>query len=183
LDSKLNTDRLAAIVELESFAGQQEQWLPLVTARLQDEDAEVRKSALLLLAKTHEKSALPQALNLLNDKSDEVRRSAMTAIRMLGNKDDAAQLVSAAADEEDTEIKILLLETALELGHEKAIPLLIQIMQNDAVFADDAYHSLRGHIQFEFTRNEIEKVKQWWQEHKNRLQWDEKTKMFSSKDE
>jgi zinc/manganese transport system permease protein len=181
LNSQLSTDRLAALFELESFTDKKNQWLPLVTERLQDEDAEVRKSALQLLAKTHEKSALPQALNLLHDKSDEVRRSAIAVVRILGNKDDASKLIDSAMLEEDTEIKILLLETALELGHEKAIPLMIQIMQDDAVFADDAYHSLRGHIQFEFTRTETEKVKRWWEEHRDRLQWDENTKMFSSK--
>jgi hypothetical protein len=182
LNSRLGTDRLAALFELESFTDEKSQWLPLVMERLQDEDAQVRKSALQLLAKAHEKSALPQALNLLHDKSDEVRRSAIATIAVLGGKNEASKLVDSAAPEEDTEIKILLLETALELGHESAIPLMIQIMQDDPVFADDAYHSLRGHIQLEFTRTETEKVKRWWEERKGRLQWDEKTKMFSSKD-
>jgi HEAT repeat protein len=181
LSSRLNTDRLTAILALESFADQKDDWLPLVIERLQDEDAEVRKSALQLVTKMQEKSALPQISNLLDDKSDEVRKSAIEAMKILGNKDDGAKLINSAAIEEDTEMKILLLETALELGNEKAIPAMIQIMQDNGVFADDAYHSLRGHVQFEFTRNEIEKVKRWWEENKDRLQWDEKTKMFSSK--
>ena len=182
LDSKLNAERQAAILDLESFIDEKDQWLPLVKERLRDEDAEVRKSALQLLIKIHEQEVLPQAFELLNDKSDEVRRSAIEAIKILGSRDDADRLVSAAALEADTEMRILLLETALELGHERAIPPLIQIMQTDHVFADDAYHSLRGHIHFEFTRNEVEKVAHWWKEHKDRLQWDERNKMFSSQD-
>jgi zinc/manganese transport system permease protein len=181
LSSRLNTDRLTAILALESFADKKSEWLPLVIGRLQDEDAEVRRSALQLVTRMQEKSALPQISNLLNDKSDEVRKSAVEALKILGNKDDGAKLISSAINEEDTEMKILFLETALELGNEKAIPEMIQIMQNDNVFADDAYHSLRGHIQFEFTRNNPEKVKRWWKENRNKLRWDEKTRMFSLK--
>jgi hypothetical protein len=181
LSSRLNTDRLAAILILESHTDQKSQWLPLVAERLHDEDAEVRKSALQLLAKTQESSALPQIFSLLHDKSDEVQRSAIDAIKVLGDKDDATKLIGAAEGEEDTEIKIQLLEAAMELGNEKAIPLMIQIMKDDNVFSDDAYHSLRSHLRLEFTRNEGEKVKRWWEENKNKLQWDEKTKMFSLK--
>jgi zinc/manganese transport system permease protein len=181
LSSRLNTDRLAAILILESHTDQKSHWLPLVAKQLDDEDAEVRKSAIQLLAKTQERSVLPQIFGLLYDKSDEVRSSAIDAIKVLGNKDDAAKLVNAAEGEEDTEIKIALLGTALELGSESAVPLMIQIMKSDDFFADDAYHYLHSHLHFEFKRDEGEKVKRWWEENQGRLQWDEKTKMFSLK--
>jgi hypothetical protein len=124
---------------------------------------------------------LPQIFSLLHDKSDEVRSSAVDAVKVLGNKDDAAKLINAAESEEDTEIKIALLGTALELGSENAVPLMIQIMKSDDFFADDAYHYLHSHLHFEFKRDEGEKVKRWWEENQDRLQWDEKTKMFSLK--
>ncbi|MCI0698223.1 metal ABC transporter permease [candidate division KSB1 bacterium] len=181
LSGRLNTDRLAAILILESHTDQKSQWLPLVAERLHDEDAEVRKSALQLLVKTQERSVLPQIFSLLHDKSDAVRSSAIDAIKVLGDKDNAAKLTSAAESEEDTELKIKFLEVALELGNEQAIPMMIQLMKNDEVFSEDAYHSLRSHLHFEFTRDEGEKVKRWWEENRDRVQWDQKTKMFSLK--
>lgn len=65
-----------------------------------------------------------------------------------------------------------MLETALELGNAEAIPQLIEIMQADVIFADEAYHHLRSHVQFEFTKNDTKKVKDWWNKNHEKLQWD-----------
>ncbi len=178
LSSPLSTDRQSAILNLASFAGQKNQWMPLVIEKLHDEDAEVRKGAVELAAKTGEHSALPQILKLLNDKSDDVRRSAIQAVKTLGDGDAAVKLIKSAQVEEDVEIKIQLLETALSLGNPDAIPALLQIIESGGIFADDAYDHLQRHIGLKFKPGEAQKVKRWWEERRGKLLWDEGAKMF-----
>ena len=181
LDSKLSTDRQTAIVNLELYTDKKTRWLPMLLERLHDDDAEVRKGAAGLLTKIHEQSALSPILDLLKDKSDDVRRTAIEAIKTLGDGNAAKKLVESAQSEEDIELKIQLLETALSLGNADAIPALIQVIEDGGVFADDAYDHLKSHIQFEFKSTEVQKAKHWWEENKDKLQWDANAKMFVAK--
>jgi len=178
LSSKLSTDRQTAIINLELYPDKKSRWVSMLIERLHDDDAEVRKAAVELLTKIHEQSALSGIIDLLSDKSDDVRRSAIEAIRNLGDGNAAQRLIQSAQSEEDIELKIELLETAMELGNQQAIPMLIQIIEDGGVFADDAYDHLKQHVQFEFKRDEPQKVKQWWEEYHDRLEWDAKTKSF-----
>ena len=181
LTSKLGTDRQTALINLESYVDKKERWLTMLPERLHDDDAEVRNGAVKLIEKMEYKEALPQVLALLKDKSDVVKVSAINAARALGDMHSASELVQASKEEDDVEMQMNMLEAALELGTPEAIPLLIQIMQSDGIFADEAYHRLRAHVQFEFTRNEAPKIKDWWNKNGSKLQWDEKTKMFGLK--
>ena len=179
LGSKLSTDRQTAIINLESYTDKKGRWMPMLIERLHDDDAEVRKAAVGLAAKIHEQSALSDILGLLSDKSDDVRRSAIEAIRNIGDGNAAQRLIQSAQSEEDIELKIELLETAMELGNQQAIPMLIQIIEDGGVFADDAYDHLRTHVQFEFKNSEVQKVKRWWHENYKVLRWDEAKRVFT----
>lgn len=179
LSSSLSTDRVTAIGQLALFPQQQHEWMPAVLERLRDNDAEVRRAAVELVARTGFKEALAQVVDLLKDNSDVVRLAAVNAAKMLGDVYTASQIIEISKQEVDVEIRIEMLEAALELGNAEAIPMLIDIMRENGVFADEAYHRLRAHVQFAFTKDEAEKVEHWWRRNKQRLQWDEKTKMFS----
>ena len=92
LSSPLSTDRQAAIVNLELYGSEKNQWLSLAMEKLNDSDVEVRKASVDLFAKTKEQTALPQIMGLLDDKSDEVRESVINAIKILGNSESLQNL-------------------------------------------------------------------------------------------
>lgn len=182
LRSPLSTDRQSALADLEGFQDRKSEWLPLCIGRLKDEDAEVRKTAVGLIGKIGERKALPQILELLADRSDEVRHSVIGAAKILGDSATAELLVkSATQTETDEDLKIDILETALELGNPHAIPPLIGIIEQKGIFSDDAYDHLTRHVQVEFSADEVSKAKRWWEENHGKLTWNPATKMFISR--
>ncbi len=178
LQSKLSTDRQTALANLLEFAAQKDSWLTMVVDRLHDEDAEVRRAAVDLLVKLQERARLHEMLKLLDDKSDQVRKSVLNAVKTLGETRDGEEVVRAAQNEDDPEMKVAFLATALEIGNARAILPLIEIVRENGMFADDAYHAIRGHVQLEFTKNEIQKFLTWWKTNQNRIIWNSSTKMF-----
>lgn len=96
----------------------------------------------------------------------------------MGDSRDGEELISAAQDEEDPEIKVLFLAAAFELGNANACLPLVEVVQEKSIFAEDAYDALRAHVQFEFTRAEITKFVNWWNTNKNKIVWDASSKTF-----
>lgn len=178
LEGPLSTNRITAINQLVGFPEEKELWIPAVVPLLQDEDAEVRRSAVEALRKIGAREFLPEIAKLLYDRSDAVQLSAINALKRLGDRQVASRLIAAAKDEYDIEMKIEMLEASLELGDQEAISMLIDIMEDNGIFADDAYHALRAHVQFRFRKNEILKLRAWWIKNRGKMQWDKKTKMF-----
>jgi zinc/manganese transport system permease protein len=178
LESKLSTDRLTALANLESYSEKKSEWLDVVVKRLNDEDAEVRKSAVTLLVKLEVRNALPQIMPLLNDRSDEVQRSAAEAVKALGGKMEGQKLVELSKGKDDPEMKIYFLRNAMDLGCPDAVPALAKIMKEGGIFADDAFDAVRGHVQLNFNKNQGEKLHRWWTENERRIAWNEKAKEF-----
>lgn len=178
LNSQASTERQSGIHMLASFPDQQQEWIPLVTKALRDEDSEVRKAAVELLTKSHVASAEPDILQLLTDKSDDVRRSVLAAVKNFGDGIAAKKLVAASEKEDDPDMQIQFLETALELGDADAIPAMIHIIQNGGIFADDAHDHLQSHIPISFSVKDVGKIQRWWDTNHNKLRWDAATKKF-----
>jgi len=178
LSSKLRTDRQTALENLKAYKTEKSLWLPQAIEKLGDEDAQVRKTAVELLADLREGSVAERISLLLKDKSSDVRSSAVRALKSLGSTQASQPLVDAAKTEDDPEVKVQMLEAALELQSLQAIPELIRIIEDGGIFAREAYEHLRSHVAFEFQIGEIEKVKKWWRENNNKLTWDGTRKMF-----
>lgn len=178
LQSRLPTERVTALQNLASFTDKKSEWIEAVLRSLTDEDAQVRKAAVDLLTATNERERFSRILELLNDPSYDVRRSVVLAARRMATARDVPALVEAAQREEDPEIKVNLLETILELGGKEGIPLLIDMIREGGLFADDAYNALRSHVAIEFKRNEIEKIEAWWKNNQGLLLWDSDTRVF-----
>ncbi|MGB2867081.1 MAG: iron chelate uptake ABC transporter family permease subunit [Bacteroidota bacterium] len=178
LVSKMSTERLTALSNLESHIDQKGRWLASVLEKLSDEDAQVRKGAIELLTKVKETGSSSSIAMRLDDRSDEVRKAAAEALGRIGGRLESQKLVDAAAKEEDEEMKVEFLKTALELGNPNAVVPLISVLKQGSVFADDAYDAIRGHVQFEFRKNEGEKLLRWWGENAQRIQWEGGTKTF-----
>ena len=178
LSSSLSTDRQTAIANLEPYAVEKDRWLPRVRERLKDEDAEVRKAALHLLMRIKDQESMPAIFAALKDRSDEVQRSAIEAVRVLGDGQAAQKLIDAASSQDDVELKIEMLDTALELHDSDAIPLLVRIIQEGGVFASDAYDHLKSHIPISFKSTEVSIVTRWYEQNRSHLRWDEGTHAF-----
>ena len=178
LVSRMSTDRQTALSNLESHADQKNLWLPSVLEKLNDEDAQVRKGAIELLARVNDTGSASSIASRLNDKSDEVRKAAAVALGRIGGSGESQRLVEAATKEEDEEMKVEFLKTALELGNSNTLVPLVSILKGGSIFADDAYDAIRGHVQFEFKKNEGNKLLRWWNENKQRMVWDDSMKSF-----
>lgn len=178
LTGPLGTDRQVALSNLASYADRKNDWLPLVFGALRDRDAEVRKAAVGLLATLRDTAAADSLLPLLGDGSEEVQMSAVKALRTLGSPAAGKRLLERSAALDDPELKSTMLQAALEMGNADAIPPLIQMVTDGGLFADDAFEILKGHVDLPFHRDDPQKMKQWWDDNKTKLRWDEKKKMF-----
>jgi hypothetical protein len=181
LTSPLSTDRTVALLDLKAHAERKSVWLEQALQKLKDEDAEVRRSAIELFYSLKEKSALAQILILLEDKSDEVRKTASKAIEVLGDLEASKRLIDLATKEDDPELRLQFLSSAIQLGNVDAIPALAQMMNDGGIFAEDAYNILKQHVQLDFKEGEGDKVRHWSQQNSDKLQWDEMAKKFSTK--
>lgn len=180
LASPLSTDRTAALIDLKQYLETKDQWRSQVVLLLTDEDIEVRKAALDLFVSTKDTSVLANLLPLLRDESDEIRRSAAKTIEALGRPSVSGNLLDAARQEDDPEIKLQFLKSAIHLSNPEAIPMLISIIGEDGVFADDAYAILRSHTSIEFKRTEGDKILKWWTTNKGSMRWNETLKVFET---
>jgi len=178
LESKLSTDRQTALANLSDFADQRDQWMGKVLERLRDEDAEVRRAAVELLVKTGDRGRLAEILPLARDPSYTVRKSVLHAVLLLGESRDGELLVQVAEHEEDPEMKVAMLSTALNVGAAGALLPLVDIAREDGLFADEAYHALHDRVEFTFTKSTLDKLVQWWKTNQHRLIWDKATKRF-----
>ena len=179
LESPMATDRVAAVTNLRAFKDEKDQWVPLLVGRLNDQDAEVRRASLLTLVESGEKAFLPMIPKLLGDESDDVRQATVTALRTVGTRQQAGELVQAAKKEEDPEIKLSMLKTAVELGSPKALVELGMIVGEGGIFADDAYDALKGHLNIAFGKEETKRLIDWIKEHESQLEWNDSTRIFT----
>ncbi|MBI5214655.1 MAG: metal ABC transporter permease [Ignavibacteriae bacterium] len=178
LASPLGTDRLSALSYLESFHSNKEQWIPLVIEKLKDEDAQVRKSAIVLLQHANAQSAFSEILSMLHDKSDEVKNASLDAIKLMGDSSSATLLIEKAQTEDDPELQLQLLTTSLSLGSVSALPPLLHIIQEDGIFAEDAWEILKERIPFDFDELNVVKIETWLKNNSQYLKWNVSTKVF-----
>jgi zinc/manganese transport system permease protein len=178
LESKLATDRTVAISKLGSFPDRKNEWLPLLVKRLNDDDAEVRKAAIMEIVEVKDRTATPQLITLLRDPSSDVKDEVLKAFRVLGDTSVADSLISSVSQEDDPEMKIEFLGTALQLGDARAIPLLISLADSGGLFGSDAFDALQEHLEPRFKGGDVASLKKWWKEKQSRIEFDAGAKRF-----
>ncbi len=178
LESQLATDRVTAAANLKLFPGEKDRWVPLLVQRLKDQDSEVRQASLSVLAEVGDTSFLSHMPDLLRDESDAVRQAAVAALRTRGGAGNERVLLETAENEEDPEIRLSMLTTALELGSAKALVRLGQIVEEGGIFADDAFDALKGHLDVSFKKNETKELVSWIARHESELKWNPTTRAF-----
>ncbi|MBW7887852.1 MAG: metal ABC transporter permease [Bacteroidetes bacterium] len=178
LESTVRTERQTALANLSEYLDKKEEWKNSALACLDDEDAEVRKSAIMLFMQLSDRSVESKIAEKIYDPSDEVKRAASRALRKIGTEQSSAQLLAASKSVDDPELQLDFLQSALELKNAGAVPELIAIIKSRNLFADDAFDQLRSHVEISFSMNEIHKIENWWKEKNNRIMWNEEKHMF-----
>ncbi|HLE31081.1 MAG TPA: iron chelate uptake ABC transporter family permease subunit [Bacteroidota bacterium] len=181
LESQLTTDRVTAIANLKLFPQEREQWVPLLVERLRDQDAEVRRASISVLAEMGDTSFLPLVPALIKDESDAVRQAAVSAVRIIGAGTTSPELLKAAENEEDPEIRLSLLRTAVELGNVKGLVDLGRVVEEGGIFADEAFDALKGHLELSFRKDETKELVTWIAQHESELTWNPTTQTFTVK--
>jgi zinc/manganese transport system permease protein len=180
LESKLATDRTIALENISNFPDHKDEWLPIVVQRLTDEDAQVRRAAVQRIAELKEKSLASKVLPLIHDPSSSVRLDAIHALSSLGDQSTASTLLQSAASEDDEEVKVALLGSALALGESRAIPPLIAIAVSKSLFSSDAQTQLRDHLALPPSVKTLPELKKWWEANQHRLEFDAAAKQYRS---
>ena len=127
-------------------------------------------------------TAEKEILALLSDKSDDVRQAVLGAAKAYGDQDAGTVILQSAQKEDDPEMKIEMLETALLLRKAEAIPLLASMIEDGGIFASDAYDHLQSHVAFTFSIKETGKVKRWYEANRQKLVWNASTGKFAAKE-
>jgi len=99
-----------AMVSFEKFPEHKKRWVPLVTSMLEHPDHVAREDAATLLGKSGDLAAVPSLLARLSyekERDDAVREKVVKALRALDDASAAAPLVSAASQELEADIAVV----------------------------------------------------------------------------
>ncbi|OGU28692.1 MAG: hypothetical protein A2X67_09115 [Ignavibacteria bacterium GWA2_55_11] len=179
LESPVSTNRIGALSDLSQLVNRRDEWRPAVIAALADQDAEVRKTAVDILVRLEDRECLSSIDALLKDRSDVVQRSVISAFIRFGSSEDADKLVAAASTEEDPEMKVSLLKTAVHLGNVEGLKMLADIIKEGTVFSEDAEAVIRTHIQARLPVGDRPRLAEWLVSHADRLRWNQSQLMFT----
>ena len=177
LQTGAKSERMIALLTLEAEPELWPKVQPLVPDLLATADVEVRSKLLDLIVKRKALEFLPQVQLLLRTPNDLLREQALKAVRGLAQPGSAAAILSAAAVEQDDDIKVEMAEAALELGDARGIPFLLDVMENgDAAQARrDAFEHFAAHVESDLPFHaegnvaarsaEVSALRAWWQSH------------------
>ena len=104
----------------------------LVPFLLNDSAPEVRECAALGLAIMPDKSAVGPLVRALSDADAMTRNLAMNALVKIG-KDSVPALIECAKDKSSQSARILALRALAEIRDHRAIPVMMQVMEEDSV--------------------------------------------------
>lgn len=178
LESPLSSQRQSALVILGDYTTEKDKWIEDVRRGMNDEDSEVRSASIRLLTRIADRASLSSFLKLLHDPSGRVKQSALTGVRSLGTKSHGLALMEVEKKEEDEELRINLLEAALELGCAEAVIPLLDLAEKRGVFSEDAVKALSPHLPENIGQLNAEQLRLWWKENETKLQWNPKTHRF-----
>ncbi len=178
LTSPLGTDRLTAVANLESYLDKKELWIPTVIERLNDEDAQVRKSAITLLQLAKVQQAFSTIAQLIDDKSDDVRNTALGAFRSMGDTTAGNILVEKGLAEDDPELQLSIYSTALSIGSKKAISPLVTLIKDNGIFAEEARTILNQKLPHEFMVLKDDEIELWLTKNEPLLIWEQAQSIF-----
>jgi hypothetical protein len=174
LQTGAKSERMVALLTIESQPALWKKVQPLVPELLAHADIEVRSKLLDLIVDRHAVEYLPQVHALLSDPTDVVREQALKCVRRLAQKESIAPILQAAAKEEDEYIEVEMAEAVLELGSNDGVPRLLDVMEKgDAQQArKDAWEHLRAHVDLELPYHadgadgaraqEVQAIRAWW---------------------
>jgi zinc/manganese transport system permease protein len=148
LESGVKSEKIVALLRVEA---EPELWgrvQPLVAGLLANADVEVRLKLLDLIAARKDAQFLPQVHELLRAPDDVVREEALKTVRALARDESRGAILDAAQHEEDDDLRVELAESLLELGDQRGLPILLDVMHRGATqqARKDAYEHFEAHV-------------------------------------
>ncbi len=177
LEAGTKAERIQA---LSVVAQEPERWAEIQSrcaALLSSGEIEVRLELLDLIASLRKTEMLPHVHALLQDPDDTVRERALKCARELARPESVEPLLQAAASEQDEYLKVELAEAVIELGDDRGIPILFDVMESGEArqARKDAWEHLNAHIRPPLPfhpdldspehEEEIRALRRWWEEH------------------
>jgi hypothetical protein len=180
IESQSSSERQTAIGIFSSYPELKDRWLPYVKRCLNDEDSEVRRKALKLIATIKDKEIVHRIVKMLKDESDVIKEEAIEALKNFACGFDTQKVLSIARSEQDPDLRIKMLGLALACGNKQAIDEMIKVIKEEGeIFMEDAVLYFKKYIEFNFA--EFDEFEKWWQEKRREVVWDKQRKRFTVK--
>lgn len=174
LEAGTKSERIQVLAEVAQQPERWEEIRALCPELLARGEIEVRLNLLDLIGELRRVELLDGVHALLADPDDAVRERALQCVRSLESPASIEPLLKAAAAEPDEYLRVELAEAVIELGDERGIPILLEIMATGTVrqARKDAWEHLHAHVapplEFhpDFTsadhEAEIRALREWW---------------------
>lgn len=180
--SDSETERMLALSLWAGLPERAGEWFPQARRLLEDRSTQVRRHAIETLARLHNEAFVDALAARLRDADPAVRQAALEGLKQHFHVPRVSEaFLAAAAVEEDDDLRVELLEAALELGDRRAVDELLKIIENPEIgrlWRREAYEHLKSHVAFEFTIETLANFKAWWTAHRDRLLWDPERRVF-----
>jgi hypothetical protein len=175
LEAGTKAERIQVLAEVARTPARWEEIAGLGPELLAAGEIEVRLNLLDLIAALHRIELLERVHALLSDPDDTVRDRALACVRALDSPASIEPLLLAAAGEPDEYLRVELAEAVIELGDERGIPILLEVMESGAArqARKDAWEHLNAHVvpPLEFHPDfasaeheaEIRALRAWWE--------------------
>jgi zinc/manganese transport system permease protein len=169
LEARSGGERLTGLRMLASMPERRAEWRPHALALLTDEDLQVRRDAMGVLAEDPDPDVTGRIVANLRHRQADVRIAAARALGRSANPAAGEALLAAAAQEdEEVDVQLEMIDAALEKGLPGAVDQLFGLSANPLARLD-AYKRLVTHLAFDFPHAVHGGVEAWWQSHRDRI--------------
>lgn len=168
LEARSGGERLTGLRMLAELAERRAEWRPHALRLLEDEDLQVRRDAMAVLATDPDPDVAARIAAHLRHPQPDVRIAAARALGRSTNPAAGDALLAAAAQEEEVDVQLEMIDAALEKGLPGAVDMLFGLAA-DPLARLDAYKRLVTHLTFDFPHAVHGGVEGWWQSHRERI--------------
>lgn len=168
LQARSAGERITGLRILADYPDRRAEWRARALPLLQDGDWQVRRDAMAVLAEDPDPGVAARVAANLRHPQPDVRIAAARALGRSANPAAGEALLAAAAQEEEIDVQLEMIDAALEKGLPGAVDLLFGLAA-DPLAKLDAYKRLVTHLAFDFPHAMHGGVETWWQSHRERI--------------
>lgn len=168
IEARTPGERITALQGVSTFPGRRKEWEAAAAKLLDDPDKQVRIKAIGVLAAGAGPEIARKIAERLKDPEPEVRGKAAKALRGLHAPGIDRALIEAARSEEEPDIRLEILGSALEHGLPEAVDLLFDLATDPEEFEPlrrEAFELLTTHLDIDLRSGVHGSIEKWWDAH------------------